>query len=237
MKSKAILDLVSNISEDQAIDSIKNAYKKNAGFYSVGFLNQYGFNLISSHTDIEFYFSQIDLLFRDGIGIKIANKIYGIQNSDNLNGTDLIPKILDSVNEKANYFVFGTKSPWLQQGAQKLLKGHKFKALDGFKSENEYIEYLENHIDINSKTVIVLAMGMPKQEKLAHAIKTNIKGSGIIICGGAIIDFNAGKVKRAPKLFRQLSLEWLYRLIIEPRRLFKRYVIGIPVFFIKLIVN
>ena len=78
-------------------------------------------------------------------------------------------------------------------------------------------------------------MGMPKQEQLAYEIQKNIQGSGIIICGGAIIDFKAGKVKRAPKIFRTLSLEWLYRLMNEPRRLFKRYVIGIPFFFFQLI--
>jgi hypothetical protein len=50
------------------------------------------------------------------------------------------------------------------------------------------------------------------------------------VCGGAIIDFMGGKTSRAPVWMRKTGLEWVYRLMIEPRRLFHRYVVGNPVF-------
>ena len=52
----------------------------------------------------------------------------------------------------------------------------------------------------------------------------------LIICGGAIIDFLGGKIPRAPRWMRRTGLEWAFRLALEPRRLFRRYVIGNPVF-------
>jgi len=84
---------------------------------------------------------------------------------------------------------------------------------------------------------VILAMGMPKQEILAEFIKKEISASGLIISGGAIIDFYAQRQPRAPKLVRELSLEWFYRLLKEPKRLFKRYVFGIPKFFYYLLVG
>ena len=73
-------------------------------------------------------------------------------------------------------------------------------------------------------------MGMPKQEYLSKKIKDFYKEKLIIINGGAILDFMTGKIKRAPKVFSKIGLEWLYRLYLEPSRLFRRYVIGIPLF-------
>jgi len=52
----------------------------------------------------------------------------------------------------------------------------------------------------------------------------------LIVCGGAIIDFLGGKMPRAPRWMRRAGLEWAFRLGLEPRRLFRRYVIGNPVF-------
>ncbi len=54
--------------------------------------------------------------------------------------------------------------------------------------------------------------------------------SFILICGGAVIDFLANEVKRAPPLWRKMRMEWLYRLGQEPARLWRRYLLGIPIF-------
>jgi hypothetical protein len=52
----------------------------------------------------------------------------------------------------------------------------------------------------------------------------------LIVCGGAIIDFMGGKTARAPQWMRKTGIEWVFRLLLEPRRLFQRYVVGNPVF-------
>jgi N-acetylglucosaminyldiphosphoundecaprenol N-acetyl-beta-D-mannosaminyltransferase len=61
-------------------------------------------------------------------------------------------------------------------------------------------------------------------------LKASLKHPCVIVCGGAIVDFIGGKVSRAPNLVRTLGMEWLYRLYLEPKRLFKRYVVGNPLF-------
>jgi len=203
---------------------------------TLGFLNQYGFNLACKSTEDLKSFCGLDVILRDGIGIKLALKFLGIEAGTNLNGTDLIPKIVNATkSNNPNYIVLGTESPWLEKGSKKLFGNDDFKVLDGFKEYEEYLVFLKETVDSTKYNVVILAMGMPKQEVLAERIKREIKANGVVVCGGAIIDFQAGRFKRAPVWMRKLSLEWLYRLLKEPKRLFNRYVIGIPVFFYNLL--
>lgn len=99
-------------------------------------------------------------------------------------------------------------------------------SINGFQDDARYAEALSN----NPAKMVLLAMGMPKQERVAKAIVQQDVSPRLIVCGGAILDFIAEKVQRAPEIFRKYGMEWAYRLGQEPRRLFKRYVIGNAVF-------
>jgi beta-1,4-glucosyltransferase len=208
---------------------------------SIGFINQHAYNLIHLHSDIKHYFESLDYRLRDGAGIKIACHYHDCDPGVNLNGTDFIPLLINHLLERkkqgVRFFVFGTEEPWLSKGAMALLKGAPVTMYNGFEKDDIYLNTVLNNADDASLTVIVLAMGMPKQERISQQLINALSGPVIIICGGAIIDFYAGRVSRAPYLFRKLGLEWFYRLSIEPKRLFERYVIGIPKFFYLLIKN
>ena len=88
------------------------------------------------------------------------------------------------------------------------------------------------------KFLIVLGMGMPKQERLALKIKDMLSDNDVLIVnGGAIIDRISGVVERAPSWMAENGLEWLYRLCKEPGRLFRRYVIGNPMFLLRVFIS
>ena len=223
------LSLVDDVTFEQALVKIVNTKKPT----TVGFLNQHGYNLISKDDSLADMFINMDYLFRDGKGIELACRYHKIDPKNNLNGTDLIPTLMARLinsPEEVSFFAYGTKSPWLDDGARNLFQSEDFLSLDGFHDDQAYLEHFANH-ETEKLNVIVLAMGMPKQERIAARLKLQAKGRLIIICGGAILDFQAGRVKRAPLIFRKFGLEWFYRLTCEPKRLFSRYVIGIPVFF------
>ncbi|MFT5759998.1 MAG: beta-1,4-glucosyltransferase [Alteromonadaceae bacterium] len=207
---------------------------------SIGFVNQHAYNLIHNSNSVKNLFDSLTYRFRDGIGLKFACKLNGCSPGYNLNGTDFIPDLVSfylDKNVNAKVFVFGTEEPWLTLGSNVLLKGHEVTTLNGFKGVNDYLSLLSDPLFKNKKTLIILAMGMPKQELLAKEILKIVKGPTLVICGGAVIDFLSNRFTRAPKLFRLFGLEWLYRLIVEPKRLFKRYVIGIPKFFFYIFMN
>jgi beta-1,4-glucosyltransferase len=223
------LTLVNDVTFEEALDNIVNTKRPT----TVGFLNQHAYNLISKDDSLADLFINMDYLFRDGKGIELACRYYKIDPKKNLNGTDLIPALvakLVNCPDEVSFFAYGTESPWLDDGARNLFQNEKFLSLDGFQDDQAYLDHFATH-ETGKLNVIILAMGMPKQERIAARLKLQAKGRLIIICGGAILDFQAGRVKRAPSIFRQFGMEWLYRLTCEPKRLFSRYVIGIPVFF------
>jgi exopolysaccharide biosynthesis WecB/TagA/CpsF family protein len=98
----------------------------------------------------------------------------------------------------------------------------------GCHQPEKYVDFAIRH----RPSLIVLGMGMPKQEQVAIQLRSALDFPCLIICGGAIIDFLGGKVTRAPALLRRTGMEWVYRLAMEPRRLFYRYVVGNPLFLI-----
>lgn len=79
--------------------------------------------------------------------------------------------------------------------------------------------------------VLLTCVSFPKQERFAHALRAAGRPFGVALCVGASIDFLTGRQHRAPKVFQQLSLEWLHRLLSQPKRMFRRYVIEGPAIF------
>lgn len=79
--------------------------------------------------------------------------------------------------------------------------------------------------------VLLACISFPKQERVAHALAVAGRKHGVALCVGASVDFLTGRQQRAPRLYQQLSLEWLHRLLTQPRRMFRRYVIEGPAIF------
>jgi exopolysaccharide biosynthesis WecB/TagA/CpsF family protein len=208
---------------------------------SLGFVNQYAYNLCCQNENVASDFGALTYRLRDGSGIGLACKFNHCNAGANLNGTDFIPLLLRyvmNIHKDAQFFVFGTQEPWLGEGSEKLLSGSSFVTIDGFKGDDVYLDAITTtDLRMPSLTVILLAMGMPKQERIAKKILAAVDGPVVVVCGGAIIDFCAGRFSRAPLIFRRFGMEWLYRLSLEPKRLFGRYVVGAPIFFYNIFKN
>ena len=196
-----------------------------SGVEVMSFVNAHGFNVSAKTKDFAHALTGSDMLLRDGSGMKILMKIMGRDPGANLNGTDLIPQIIARYS-KADLPIalLGTQEPWLSNTAGKLRDEGANIALiaDGFQTETHYLDLLRD----TPVRLTVLGMGMPKQERVSMLLREKLDGPMLVINGGAVIDFMGGKVTRAPLWMRKTGIEWLYRLIKEPRRLFRRYVIG-----------
>lgn len=219
---RSILDAVSVPADEAAWLS---SLTEPDGVQVVSFVNAHGFNMAAKDTAFAQALIQSDILLRDGSGMKVLMKAMGRDPGPNLNGTDLIPKIIAKYTEaKQPVALMGTANPWLSAATDKLRDQGTFIALseDGFQSEDHYL----NRLNETPARLVILGMGMPKQEQVSMLLREELSGPMLVINGGAIIDFIGGKVTRAPQWMRSLGIEWLYRLIKEPRRLFRRYVIG-----------
>ena len=195
---------------------------------TVLFLNAHAVN-ISQKCNRNFnLFYNADYLLRDGAGVKLAMSVHDIAPGLNLNGTDLIPQFL-RMNTGKSMIIIGTTEPWLSSSANAFdSMGLKvLTVIDGYRSTSEYLSIFAAH----KADIVLLCLGMTKQEELANLLKlTYPDQQTTIICGGAICDFVAQKYPRAPYILRECGLEWLYRLYKEPTRLFRRYVVGNPLF-------
>lgn len=196
------------------------------GPVTIGFANQHAVNLCWENPEVERAFVRLDILLRDGIGARLA---MGLGAGRNLNGSDFIPELLCLLQSK-KIVIFGTKRPWLEAAAgaiERRWPRHRvISAVDGWQAHATYYAHALRH----RPDVILLGMGMPQQEQLADVLRANIEWPCLIICGGAILDLLGGRFRRAPAAVRAARCEWAWRLAIEPRRLWRRYVLGIPKF-------
>lgn len=169
-----------------------------------------------------------DVLLRDGIGVKLGLRAFHRRYGLNMNGTDFIPRIARAYVGRS-VALFGTRSPWLDN-ARRTLEGWGLKVVashEGFDPPETYLRLAAE----SKPDLILMAMGMPKQEEISVKLREALSHPVLIVNGGAVLDYLGGKVPRAPRVMRETGTEWLFRLAVEPRRLFRRYVVGIPVYF------
>jgi exopolysaccharide biosynthesis WecB/TagA/CpsF family protein len=139
----------------------------------------------------------------------------------------LIPRILAASQSKA-IALYGSTAEVAEAAAAAVrsMGATNVTHCDGFQPLETYLE----RVKADRPRVIVLGMGMPKQELVADAIVKSCPGPILILNGGAVLDFMSGRFKRAPLSVRRIGMEWLFRLALEPRRLWRRYLVGNVVF-------
>ena len=175
-------------------------------------------------------------LFADGSGMRLASRLAGFPLKDNVNGTDLFPLICrDAAVSGIKLALLGARPGIAQRCADNMrsqFPGLKIVWIhDGYFSLDDEVEMIKA-INDSGAQILFAAMGVPKQE---FWITRNVEELRVpILLGvGALFDFYSGTMPRAPQRVRQLGLEWLFRFIMEPRRMFVRYILGNPVFIIR----
>jgi exopolysaccharide biosynthesis WecB/TagA/CpsF family protein len=222
---------VANIEWGAAITILKRKLDDNR-FTKISFLNAHNANIAC--VDEAFADALNDfVILPDGIGVDIASKLlYGAPFPSNLNGTDFIPAFLKASTRPLTVGLIGATRRNADEAARKLAalaEQHSFAVIhDGYFAPKDEPEILER-IRILRPDILLVAMGVPRQELW---IARNLTKQHCIlpIAVGALLDFLSGSVPRAPGWMRTLRLEWLFRLIIEPRRLWRRYIVGNPLF-------
>lgn len=219
--------VVSDSADEQVL---LQALSRADGATVLGFVNAHAMNLVTRNRDYCHALSGVDVLLRDGSGMGILFRRLGLAPGLNMNGTDFIPKLLAAFSGRRVAF-WGTEEPFLTNAVQRSEAQYAVNVVSvhhGFASEDVYLDLARQ----SQPELIVLGMGMPKQE----AVAARLAASGVpclVVCGGAILDFLGGKVIRAPQWVRRLGCEWVFRLIGEPKRLFHRYVVGNPMFLLR----
>ena len=167
-------------------------------------------------------------LFNDGIGLDLASRLlYSVPFPANLNGTDFTPRVLASLTVPTNVYLLGSPPGIAARAGAVFAAQYRNVRIagtqDGFFDEADSAAIVRQ-IRASDSRLVLVAMGHPRQEMWAVSHAAEIGAP--LICVGALLDFTAGEVPRAPALVRSMRLEWAYRLAIEPRRMAGRYLVG-----------
>lgn len=101
----------------------------------------------------------------------------------------------------------------------------------GFEKNEQECEDIISIVNKSGANVLLVGVGAPKQEKWIMKYRDRMPGVKLFMALGATIDFEAGTLKRAPMFWQKIGMEWLYRVLKEPRRLFRRYFVDDMQFF------
>lgn len=164
------------------------------------------------------------ILVPDGIGVVKAARLLNYDIKERIAGIDIANKLLELGNiSKKTIYLFGAKQEVID--SMKAVLNEKYQDLKLVGSSNGYVQDKDKVFREISKLkpdIILVALGIPIQEKLIYK-HLNEFNKGIFVGVGGSFDVISGHKKRAPKIFVKLNLEWLYRIICEPKRIKRFY--------------
>ncbi|HMD88480.1 MAG TPA: WecB/TagA/CpsF family glycosyltransferase [Anaerolineaceae bacterium] len=201
------------------------------------YVNVHAVNLAYKQGWFKDFINQSQVVFCDGFGVKWAAKFLHGKELQRYTPPDWFGRLAGMCAEnEISIFFLGTRQDVIEKAAAVLKEGHPRLKIAGvhhgfFNKEPLSSENQEVLASINGchADILVVGFGMPAQEKWILDNWGQLHAS-VVIPVGAFFDCLAGDVVRAPRWMTDNGLEWLGRLIIEPRRLWKRYILGNPLF-------
>jgi len=189
-------------------------------------------------------YDNTDLILNDSRVLYFASKMLGKPLKDKISGSDLLPALCKVAAQRGyRIFFLGGRDNSAYNAAEKLRETYKsiqivgtLSPKFGFERDISEVTRIVDEINKSRPEILFIGFGTPKQELFINEHR-NIINATLIAGIGASFEFASGLVKRAPKWMQDFALEWLYRLIKEPRRLWKRYLFSNTLFiflFIKL---
>lgn len=232
MKKQALLNTyVNNITMSQAIESIENMIASDRKSYVVA-INVDVVMKIENDSYLKQIVDEADMVLVDGKPLIWISKFHGNEVREKISGSDLVPQLCRVSAEKGyKMFIIGGKDG-IAKKAKKSLKA-KYPDIKivgtyappmGFENDKQELDKINQMISEASPDLLIACFGCPKQEKWIYENISEYNAK-VTVCAGATVDFLAGNVKRAPKWMSDHGLEWFYRFLQEPKRMFKRYFI------------
>jgi N-acetylglucosaminyldiphosphoundecaprenol N-acetyl-beta-D-mannosaminyltransferase len=201
----------------------------------VMYVNAHVVNQSRANPELREALRRADLVYCDGYGVRMAARVLDNSLPHRMTGADWIWG-LAALCERAgqSLYLLGSEPPFAREAARKLERYYPQLHIAG--AHHGYFELDSPHArrvveDINAKQpdIVLVGMGTPKQElwieRHAHQLDADV-----LWTVGALLDYVAGRVPRAPRWLADNGAEWIFRLAIEPHRMWRRYLLGNPAF-------
>lgn len=219
---------VINVTLEEAVGIITQRIR--GGEYSpVYFINAHCVNVAQRDLGYAANLRRNRLNFADGIGVAIAAWSLGNPLVDNVCGTDLFPPLCKALAaDHGRVFLLGAEPGVAEVLAQRMLANHPGLQIVGTQHghfEDHESESIAERIRLSQADVVFVAMGVPRQEQWIERYGSNT-GAKVLLAVGGLFNFYSGKIPRAPRWMLRMRMEWVHRLYQEPRRMWRRYLVG-----------
>ena len=222
---------------------IKCAIEKDAKLNILN-VNIHAINLAFKNEDMKYVLNSADLVFCDGAGVMLGARILNHAIPERITYADWMWQLAEfAARHGFSIYLLGGKSGIAEKAAKQLTlrfpdlliagthHGY-FEKQSGSKDNAQILSVINQ----SNPQILLVAFGMPLQEQWLRQNR-HLINANIALTGGAVLDYVSGELQRAPDWLTNNGLEWLGRLIIEPKRLWRRYVIGNPLFISRVIIQ
>jgi N-acetylglucosaminyldiphosphoundecaprenol N-acetyl-beta-D-mannosaminyltransferase len=206
--------------------------------------NVHGLNLCYSEPGLRSFFNAASLVFCDGAGVMLAARLLGAYIPERITYADWMWQLADfAERENLSLFLLGARPGVAERAAARLEGRYPNLKIAGVHHgyfdrtvgapENEAVVA---EINAARPDLLLVGFGMPLQERWLMQNWDRLDAR-VALTGGAVFDYVSGELKRGPRVLTDNGFEWLARLLIEPGRLWRRYVIGNPIFLARVLVQ
>ncbi len=222
---------IDNITMDEALDRIEILISQNNSSFVVT-PNVDHIIKLETGTELRKIYKNADLILCDGKPLIWISKWYGTPIKEKISGSDLFPRLCERAAKNGyKMFFLGAAEGVADKAAERLKKRYEglqivgtYSPPKGFENNPDEMSRIKTIIKSTSPHILIVALGCPKQENFIYTNRIEL-GVPISLGLGASLDFEAGVLKRAPKWMANHGLEWIYRIIQEPGRMTKRYLV------------
>lgn len=231
-KQKLLNTYVNNISMAEAVDNIKKMIEAESSKNYIVAINVDVVVKMEKDHYLKKIVDTADMVLVDGKPLVWISQLHHRPVKEKISGSDLVPQLCEMAAVNGySIFILGGKEGVADQAKTELKK--KYRSLRivgtysppiGFEKDPDELEKMNQMISDVKPDLLITCFGCPKQEKWIFE-NYNKYDAKVSVCAGATVDFLSGNVKRAPRWMSEHGMEWFYRFLQEPRRMFKRYFI------------
>jgi N-acetylglucosaminyldiphosphoundecaprenol N-acetyl-beta-D-mannosaminyltransferase len=202
-------------------------------------VNAHCLNLCYEDPELRDFLNSAEAVFCDGAGVMLAARILGRRIPARITYADWIWQLADFAAARGfSLYLLGARPGVAQEAARRLrerypdleIAGVRHGYFDRSAGSGAVVE----EIAAADPDILLVGLGMPLQERwlMENWQRLDVR---VALTGGAVFDYVSGRLRRGPRLLRDNGFEWLARLLVEPRRLWRRYLIGNPLFLLRVL--
>jgi N-acetylglucosaminyldiphosphoundecaprenol N-acetyl-beta-D-mannosaminyltransferase len=202
-------------------------------------VNAHCLNLCYEDPELRGFMNGAEVVFCDGAGVMLAARILGKRIPQRITYADWIWQLADfAAAQGFSLYLLGARPGVAQEAARRL--GERYPGLRIAGARHGYFERgagsaaVVREINAATPDILLVGLGMPLQERwlMENWQRLDVR---VALTGGAVFDYASGRSRRGPRLLRDNGFEWLARLLAEPRRLWRRYLLGNPLFLLRVL--